>query len=197
MELTGLITLAMAAALAWPRAEVPQQRIVLLPSADGSPSAVVVKGADGERLLNTPYAGLEVMPAGTTQAVILTEAEVRARYAQVLEAQPPRPTHVLLYFASGSDSQLTPESAQTLAGLQTYLQSRPAPEVTVIGHTDRTGSVAINDALSLKRAQAVRELIRQAGIAVDNIPVFGLGSREPMASGAQESLNRRVEIHVR
>lgn len=197
MELTGLITLALAAALAWPRAEVPQQRIVLLPSADGSPSAVVVKGADGERLLNTPYAGLDVMPAGTTQAVTLTEAEVRARYAQVLEAQPPRPTHFLLYFVSGSDSQLTPESAQTLAGLQTYLQSRPAPEVTVMGHTDRTGSVAINDALSLKRAQSVRELIRQAGIAVDNMPVFGLGSREPMASGAQEGLNRRVEIHVR
>lgn len=197
MELTGLITLAIAAALAWPRAEVPRQRIVLLPSADGSPSAVVVKGADGERLLNTPYAGLEVMPAGTTQAITLTEAEVRTRYAQVLEAQPPRPTRFLLYFVSGSDSQLTPESLQVMAGLQTYLQSRPAPELTVVGHTDRTGSVAINDALSLKRAQSVRELIRQAGISVDNMPVFGLGSREPIASEAQEGLNRRVEIHVR
>jgi outer membrane protein OmpA-like peptidoglycan-associated protein len=197
MELTGLITLAIAAALAWPRPEVAQQRIVLLPSADGSPSAVVVQGADGERLLNTPYAGLDVMAAGTTKDVTLTEADVRARYAQVLTAQPPRPQSFLLYFVSGSDSQLTPESVQTLAGLQTFLQSRPAPEVTVIGHTDRTGSASINDALSLKRAQSVRELIRQAGIAVDNIPSYGRGSREPIASGAQEGLNRRVEIHVR
>lgn len=197
MELTGFITLAMAVALAWPRAEVAQQRIVLLPSADGSNSAVVVQGADGERLLNTPYAGLEVMAAGSTQAVTFTESEVRARYAPVLETQPPRPTSFSLYFVSGSDSQLTSESAQTLSGLQSFLQSRPAPEVTVIGHTDRTGSVAINDALSLKRAQSVRELIRQTGIAVEHMAVFGLGSREPIAAGAQEGLNRRVEIHVR
>jgi OOP family OmpA-OmpF porin len=114
MELTGLFTLAIAAALAWPRAEVPRQRIVLLPSADGSPSAVVVKGADGERLLNTPFAGLEVMANGSIQTVALTEAEVRTWYAQVLEAQPPRPQSFLLYFVTGSDSQLTSESAQTV-----------------------------------------------------------------------------------
>lgn len=197
MELTGLFTLAIAAALAWPRAEVPQQRIVLLPSADGSPSAVVVKGADGERLLNTPFAGLEVMASGSTQVVTLPEAEVRARYAQVLEAQPLRPRSFLLYFVTGSDSQLTTESSQTVSGLQSFLQSRPAPEVTVVGHTDRTGGAPLNDALSLKRAQTVRELIRQAGIAVEGIPVYGQGSREPIASGAQEGLNRRVEIHVR
>lgn len=197
MELTGLIALAISAALVWPRTEVAQQRIVLLPSADGSPSAVVVNGRDGERLLSTPYAGLEVMASGSTQERTFTETDVRARYAQVLGAQPPRPHSFLLYFVSGSDSQLTPESVQSLAELQGYLQSRPAPEVTVIGHTDRTGSASINDALSLKRAQSVRELIRQAGIPVDNIPSYGRGSREPIASGAQEGLNRRVEIHVR
>jgi outer membrane protein OmpA-like peptidoglycan-associated protein len=198
MELTTLISIAIAAVLAWPQPQdVAQQRIVLLPSADGSPSAVVVRGADGERLVNKPYASLEVMRSGTTKEVSLSESEVKERYAQLLDAQAPRPKSFSLYFASGSDSQLTPESAQTLAGLQTYLQSRPAPEVTVIGHTDRTGSAAINDALSLKRAQAVREQIRQAGIDADNIPVFGRGSREPIATSAQEGLNRRVEIHVR
>ncbi len=197
MELTGLIALALAAALAWPQAQVAQQRIILLPSADGSASAVVVRGADGERLLNSPFASLDVMAKGTTQEVQLNEADVRTRYGQLLDAQAPRPQSFLLYFVSGSDSQLTAESARTLAGLQAYLQSRPAPELTVIGHTDRTGSAAINDALSLKRAQAVRELIRMAGIDVNEVPAFGRGSREPMASGAQEELNRRVEIHVR
>jgi outer membrane protein OmpA-like peptidoglycan-associated protein len=197
MELTGLIALAITAALVWPRTEMVQQRIVLLPSADGARSAVVVKSPDGERLLNTPYAGLEVMASGLTQELTLTETDVSARYAHVLNAQPPRPRSFLLYFVSGSDSQLTPESVQSLAGLQGYLQSRPAPELTVIGHTDRTGSASINDALSLKRAQTVRELIRQAGIEVDNIPSYGRGSREPIAAGAQEGLNRRVEIHVR
>lgn len=197
MELTGLIALAVTAALAWPQAEVPPQRIILLPSADGSASAVVIKGADGERLLNTPFASLNVMRNGTTQEATLTEADVRTRYGHLLEAQAPRPQSFLLYFVSGSDNQLTAESAQTLAGLQAYLQSRPAPELTVIGHTDRTGSADINNALSLKRAEAVRELIRLAGIDVRDVPAIGRGAQEPIASGAQEGLNRRVEIHIR
>lgn len=197
MELITLVSIATAAVLAWHSAQMPQQRIILLPSANGAPSAVVVKGADGEHLLNKAYASLDVMPNGTTQGVPLSESDVRARYTQLLDAQPPRPQSFQLYFVSGSDSQLTPESAQVLQGLKAYLQTRPAPEVTVIGHTDRTGSAAINDALSLKRAQSVRELMRQSGIATDNMPAFGRGSREPLAGNSQDSLNRRVEIHVR
>lgn len=198
MELTTLISIAIAAALAGaPPEEVAEQRIVLLPSANGSASAVVVQGTNGERLLDQPYASLEVMRSGTTREVAMSQAAVKERYGQLLDAQPPRPKSFLLYFASGSNSLLTPESLQTLSGLQAYLQSRPAPEVTVIGHTDRSGSAATNDALSLQRAHAVRELIRQAGLDVTAIPVFGRGAREPVASGAQEDLNRRVEIHVR
>jgi outer membrane protein OmpA-like peptidoglycan-associated protein len=82
-------------------------------------------------------------------------------------------------------------------GLKAFLQSRPAPEVTVIGHTDRSGSVTGNDALSLQRAKTVQALIRQSGIDADNMLVLGRGSREPVASGASDALNRRVEIHVR
>jgi outer membrane protein OmpA-like peptidoglycan-associated protein len=51
--------------------------------------------------------------------------------------------------------------------------------------------------LSLKRAEAVRELIRLAGIDVRDVPAIGRGAKEPIASEAQEGLNRRVEIHIR
>lgn len=198
MELTTLISIAFAAALAWPQApEVARQRIVLLPSTDGSPSAVIVQGSGAERLLDKAYASLQVMRSGVTHEVGLSESAVREHYAELLDAQPPRPQSFLLYFANGSDSHLTPASEQTLAGLHTYLQSRPAPEVTLIGHTDRTGNASVNDALSLKRALSVRELMRQKGMDADNMLAVGRGSREPMSSGAQESLNRRVEIHVR
>ena len=180
-----------------PEPEKITERIILLPSADGSRSAVIVHGVKGDRLMDQAYASLEVTPSGTFSDVALSESQVRERYASLLDAQAPRPRSFLLYFVTGSDSKLTAESQQTLIGLQDFLQSRPAPEVTLIGHTDRSGSAAINDALSLKRAQAVRELIRQAGVSTDNVPVYGRGSREPIASGAQEGLNRRVEIHVR
>lgn len=173
------------------------ERIILLPSADGASSAIIVHGLKGERLMDVPYASLEVTASGTFTDVPMSESSVRERYASLLEALAPRPRSFLLYFFTGSDSKLTSESQQTLTGLQDFLQSRPAPEVTLIGHTDRSGSAAINDALSLQRAQAVRELIRQSGLSIDNMPVYGRGSREPIASGAQEGLNRRVEIHVR
>jgi outer membrane protein OmpA-like peptidoglycan-associated protein len=180
-----------------PEPEKITERIILLPSADGSRSAVIVHSVKGDRLMDRAYASLEVTPSGTFSDLALSESQVRERYASLLDAQAPRPRSFLLYFVTGSDSKLTTESQQTLTGLQDFLQSRPAPEVTLIGHTDRSGSAAINDALSLKRAQAVRELIRQSGVSTDNVPVYGRGSREPIASGSQEGLNRRVEIHVR
>jgi OOP family OmpA-OmpF porin len=182
------------------QAPVPEkitERIILLPSADGAGSAVVVKSAKGDRLVDQAYASLEVTPSGAFTNVALSESQVRDRYASLLDAQAPRPRSFLLYFDSGSDSKLTAQSLQSLNDLQDFLQSHPAPEVTLIGHTDQSGSAASNDVLSLQRAQAVRELIRQSGIATDKVPVYGRGSREPIASGAQEGLNRRVEIHVR
>lgn len=198
MELTTLISIAIVAAVArTPSPDAVEQRIVLLPSAHGSSGAVVVQSPDGERLLDQPYAGLDVKRSGSATEVRWSASAVTQRYGPLLAAQAPRPQSFLLYFVSGSDRQLTAASEQTLSGLQAYLGSRPSPEVTVIGHTDRSGSAEGNDALSLKRAQVVRELIRQAGIPVEDIPVFGRGAREPLASGAQEALNRRVEIHVR
>lgn len=196
MELTTLISIAVAAVLAWPQ-DIARQRIVLLPSIDGAQSAVLLQTPHGERLLDRPFASLDVMDKGGLKESVLTEAEVSDRYGLLLAAQPPRPKSFLLYFESGSDSQLTPESSQVLMGLKAFLQSRPAPEVTVIGHTDRSGSVTGNDALSQQRAKTVQALIRQSGIDADNMLVLGRGSREPVASGANDALNRRVEIHVR
>lgn len=198
MEWITLFSIAIAATLAWsPAPDAVEQRIVLLPSASGSSGAVVVQSKDGESVLDQAYAGLDVRRSGSMARVRWSASALNDRYGNLLAAQAPRPQSFLLYFASGSDRQLTPESQNTLSSLKDYLQSRPAPEVSVIGHTDRSGSAEVNDALSLKRAQAVRDLIRQAGIQVEDIPVFGRGAREPMASGAQEALNRRVEIHVR
>ena len=141
MELTTLISIAVAAVLAWPQ-DIARQRIVLLPSIDGAQSAVLLQTPHGERLLDRPFASLDVMDKGGLKESVLTEAEVSDRYGLLLAAQPPRPKSFLLYFESGSDNQLTPESSQVLIGLKAFLQSRPAPEVTVIGHTDSSGSVA-------------------------------------------------------
>jgi len=52
---------------------------------------------------------------------------------------------------------------------------RPAPEIVVIGHTDRVGAVTHNDTLSLRRAERVRNELVKVGIAPDRIRVAGRG----------------------
>lgn len=71
--------------------------------------------------------------------------------------------------------------------------------VSVVGHTDSTGSDAINDPLSRERAIAVRDYLRSRGVSADRITVDGRGSRENLQSNDTESgraANRRVEIFL-
>jgi outer membrane protein OmpA-like peptidoglycan-associated protein len=70
----------------------------------------------------------------------------------------------------------------------------------VIGHTDRVGADDANDALSLQRAQTMREAMLGLGIPPARIRAAGRGEREPLvptADGVEEPRNRRVEINVR
>ena len=71
--------------------------------------------------------------------------------------------------------------------------------LTVIGHTDSTGSDAINEPLSRQRADAVRGYLQARGVSSSRIAVDGRGSREPVASNDNDSgraANRRVEIFL-
>ncbi len=174
-------------------------RIVLLPEADGRPSALVVKSAQGETTLDRPYAAADVSSKGAITPGQSDTEEVRVRFGTALAAQPPRPVSWLVYFVSGSD-ELTPDSKPVLEQIKAELARRPAPEIAVIGHTDRIGTVEINDALSLKRAQFVHTALVSAGIDVRQIEVSGRGEREPLVptpDEVSEPRNRRVEINVR
>ncbi len=72
--------------------------------------------------------------------------------------------------------------------------------VTIVGHTDSTGTDAINNPLSLQRAQTVRDYLALRGVASGRMEIAGRGSREPLAdNGTPEgrAKNRRVEIFLR
>lgn len=80
------------------------------------------------------------------------------------------------------------------------LGSEPQMRVRVVGHTDNTGSDAINDPLSLRRAESVRDYLSDRGVAAGRIEVSGRGSREPVATNDTaegRAKNRRVEIFLR
>ncbi len=72
--------------------------------------------------------------------------------------------------------------------------------VRIVGHTDSTGSDAINDPLSVDRAQSVRDYLVTRGVAATRIETSGVGERQPIADNATEAgraKNRRVEIFLR
>lgn len=75
----------------------------------------------------------------------------------------------------------------------------PAALVSIIGHTDSTGSDAINNPLSHNRAQAAANYLVGRGVAATRISVSGMGSMQPVADNATDmgrAQNRRVEIYV-
>lgn len=75
----------------------------------------------------------------------------------------------------------------------------PNVRVTIVGHTDSTGSDSVNDPLSRERAEAVRDYLSTRGLSPSRVSVTGRGSHEPVASNDTESgraANRRVEIFL-
>jgi len=181
----------------------PSERVVLLPNADGRPSAVIIEAAGQRAVVETSWGEARVGKGGRVEHRQATAAEIEARFANVLAARPPRPLHFQLYFQFDSED-LTAPSAREVETMFSAIAGRPAPEVLVTGHTDTQGEADYNDALSLRRAQALRARLetrlRDAGLPAARVAVAGRGEREPLFATADETdepRNRRVEISVR
>jgi outer membrane protein OmpA-like peptidoglycan-associated protein len=172
---------------------------VLLPGKGPTPGALTVTSGGEQKVLDQPYAAARVTRSGSVADQKSSDAEVRATFGPALAAQPRRPLSFYLYFLADTD-EFTPESKQVVTQIFAEIARRPAPEIVIIGHTDRVGSVQYNDALSLRRAERVREELRKLGVPRVRISVAGRGEREPeVATGDEiaEPRNRRVEINVR
>lgn len=73
-------------------------------------------------------------------------------------------------------------------------------QVQVVGHTDNSGSDALNNALSRERAENVRDQLVAKGLGTGRIAIEGRGERQPVADNATpegRAHNRRVEIFLR
>ncbi len=101
-------------------------------------------------------------------------------------------------FAVGS-ANLDANFKSVLNTFSTGLVNNPSSIVTIIGHTDSSGSDAVNNPLSLKRANSVRDYLASKGVASSRVLTEGRGSREPLVANdtkANMAKNRRVEIFV-
>ena len=96
-------------------------------------------------------------------------------------------------------ADIKPNFRPILDRFASSLKENPVTNVTIIGHTDSTGSDAINDPLSRDRASRARDYLTARGVSASRFMVEGRGSHEPVADNATvagRAQNRRVEIFV-
>ena len=94
---------------------------------------------------------------------------------------------------------LNPESTSVFVDIIRILNEYPNAKFTVEGHTDSVGSEKLNQSLSEKRANSVRDFLIAEGIAADRLTAIGYGESKPIASNNTRSgrkQNRRTEINL-
>jgi OOP family OmpA-OmpF porin len=178
----------------------PTSSVVLLPDADGKSGSVIVQTEANRQTVSTAYGRASVNKSGAIHLSSDDAGQVSQRYAATLAARPPAPVSFTVFFEFGSAVDIAPIFQPTLDRLRAVLGAYPAAEITVIGHTDRVGSLESNDILSLQRAETIRKLLEQAGVQAAVLEVAGRGEREPLVPTADEvaeAQNRRVEINLR
>jgi outer membrane protein OmpA-like peptidoglycan-associated protein len=175
--------------------------VVLLPDqSDGSVGRAVVTNPAGSVELASARASVSVSSNQPLPPVtVMSEANVQQLFGDVLAALPIAPEHFTLQFLFESDS-LTDESRSLLPKILQSARTRPFPDVAVIGHTDTTGSATGNYELGLRRANAIRGRLVDAGIDRALIDVTSHGEADLLVKTADDVAdprNRRVEITIR
>jgi outer membrane protein OmpA-like peptidoglycan-associated protein len=174
--------------------------IVLLPDEQGKTGAIIVSGEGGEQILSEPRQAVSVKP-GTApgKPFRLPEKEVRTLVGPALEALPQPPIQFILYFEHDT-ARLTGKSAKQVDDVLRTIRERAPVDISVVGHTDTLGSREYNYRLSLKRAQAVADILTAKGVDPSIIDITSHGKDNPLIpTGDQvaEPRNRRVEVTVR
>jgi OOP family OmpA-OmpF porin len=94
---------------------------------------------------------------------------------------------------------IKPEFFGVLGQNINVMKANPTVRVELHGHTDSVGSDAYNQALSERRANAVRDYLVSKGIDSNRLTVKGLGEEDPVATNATpegRAKNRRVELNI-
>jgi outer membrane protein OmpA-like peptidoglycan-associated protein len=174
---------------------------VLLPDEDGRVGSIELSNSRGSLVLDTPGGSAEVSgPNSAPKAAPPMDAETISRtFREALAVEPLQPQSFLLYFRSGS-IELTDQSVTIFPEILDAIKQRESRDISVIGHSDRSGDKLYNFNLSTRRADLVRELLVEKGVSEAYIAVSSHGEGNPLvptADGVSEPKNRRVEVVIR
>ena len=175
-------------------------------AAIGAGVGAIIGGGQGAAI----GAGIGAVAGGTTGAIIghrmdqqaAELADLEGANVERVEYQGNQAIRVtfeggILFATNRHDLQ--PASQEALGRFAQSLINNPDTEVLVHGHADNTGTDAINDPLSARRAESVGQFLQARGVDGNRIQTAGFGSHQPIADNATAEgrrLNRRVEVFI-
>ncbi len=175
--------------------------IVLSPAEDGSVGAIEIATDKGSQILKED--GKAVFIGGRNSLPSPPEAinkeDTQLVFQDALQVHPLMPESFLLYFKFNSN-ELTDESKKLIHAILAAINKRQSHDISVIGHTDRTGKDEYNRKLSLERAQLVYNILKGENINPEDMTIVYHGEGNPLVATADniaEPRNRRVEVMVR
>src|SRR5216683_1550569 len=153
--------------------------------------------------------GLEGRYYGTTNYMAYQNNNIMAllslsyKFGEPEAAPPPPPAPVtppsFMVFFDWDRSNLSQQALVTIKQAADAFKAKGSARITATGHTDTSGPEAYNMALSLRRANAVKDALVREGVPPQAITVIGKGETQllvPTGDGVREPQNRRVEIVI-
>ncbi|MEH6632166.1 MAG: OmpA family protein [Halopseudomonas aestusnigri] len=174
--------------------------VILLAEEDGSVGEVSVANDLGSQTISSVNTVVETSEnRAPKKPRELSEDVVAKLVAETEEAQPPKPLSFFFFFGFDSD-ELTGDSQVIFDAVLAEIKARTTVDISLIGHTDSTGSVEYNRALGLRRAGRLRDLLVESGVTASAIDIKSLGEDDPLSDGGADSkkaFNRRVVMVLR
>jgi OOP family OmpA-OmpF porin len=179
----------------------PRTLVVLLPDLNGDVGQVVFTTSAGTQTLTGDHSATSANKSGDMPAPAfeLEQTSLDQTFGAAIQAQPVPPERFIIFFELRS-SDLTETSASQVPQIIASIARHPAAEVEIVGHADRSGTDKYNNALSLRRANEIKQrIVAQIGSA-QAIGTTAKGESNPVVEtpdGVVEPQNRRVEVTVR
>lgn len=133
----------------------------------------------------------------SSSALAASLLAVAGGFAEV-KAQP-SPSGSFLVFFDWAKPELTGDTKAVLDKVAEAHAAAPGPRLHLEGHSDRSGSAAVNLRSARRRAAEVRDYLVAKGVPAEVISIVSHGESRPLiptADGVREVQNRRVEIIV-